>query len=519
MNEYLAAALQYAERGWSVFANCMDGGSTATTNPSRIRKYYAKNPDAGVKVHLRLSRLVVLQVKGDEGIDSLINLGMPPETLRAKVSDTASDLFFQASDVRLKSGEVAEGLMLFVDLWAIVPPTNGSVWINDEDEPAAPFPKHLVAAKIEKDKQQQRTEQASSRNEWPKPLDLVALSQREPEPPRFVMDDWLPCGYATLFAGHGGVGKSGVALHLAVCIAAGLPFFGLRVARRRVLYLSCEDRANILHWRLTRICAFLRIDLANLAGWLEILDLVGQPTVLWERDQQSGNSLTMSHSNLHSRIRAGESQVLIADGIADTFGGNENSRTEVKAFVNSLLALVPPDEGAVLLVGHISKPVASNSVTSEGYSGSTGWHNSVRARWYFYPERDTGSLKLELQKSNLGPTDRAMNFRWDAERHLFVGAAVTDFDSQQRDEEERAGIIAAMKACPVPVPTATTGKGTTFNVLSIRPEFPPTLMDVKGKSRFWRHIEVLRQTGVIAEGEIPAPGYHKKSIWIVRGGF
>src|SRR5262245_9999464 len=74
---------------------------------------------------------------------------------------------------------------------------------------------------------------------WPQALDLEALSERIPEPPKFIVPDWLPCGYATLFAGHGGVGKSGIALHLAVCIAAGTPFFGMEVQARRVLYLSC----------------------------------------------------------------------------------------------------------------------------------------------------------------------------------------------------------------------------------------------------------------------------------------
>ena len=65
----------------------------------------------------------------------------------------------------------------------------------------------------------------------------------------------LPIGYLSLLAGHGGVGKTSIAKYLAACIGAGRPFFGLPVERRRVLYLSCEDRADVLHWRLARICA------------------------------------------------------------------------------------------------------------------------------------------------------------------------------------------------------------------------------------------------------------------------
>jgi len=126
-------------------------------------------------------------------------------------------------------------------------------------------------------------DQASTGGLWPAPLDLLALAKREPEPPRAIIGDWLFEGYATLFAGHGGVGKSTIALCLAVCIATGRSFFGLQPQRRRVLYLSCEDRVGVLHWRLARICKYLGIDMASLRGSLDILDLVGHPTILWQR--------------------------------------------------------------------------------------------------------------------------------------------------------------------------------------------------------------------------------------------
>jgi RecA-family ATPase len=242
---------------------------------------------------------------------------------------------------------------------------------------------------------------------WPT-LDLEALDEREPERPQFILSDWLPAGYASLIAGHGGVGKSALALYLSVCIAKGVPFFGAEVARRRVMYLSCEDRENVLHWRLDRICAHLGASLANLRGWLEVVDLVGKDSILWERDPRTGYTVTPAYATLCEQVKAHGTELLVVDGVSDTYGGNENSRPEVKRFINSLLALIPADRGAVLLVGHVAKPTAANGSTTEGYSGSTAWHNSVRARWYLRPEKAdddddgirSGALVLELQKSN-----------------------------------------------------------------------------------------------------------------------
>jgi len=377
-----------------------------------------------------------------------------------------------------------------------------------------------------------KTEHAAAKNDlgWPEPLDLEALSKKEPEPPKFIMADWLPCGYMTLFAGHGGMGKSGIALHLAICMAFGIPFFGIPVERRRVIYLSCEDREDLLHWRLTRMCAYLGLDMADAKGWLKIHDLVGRDSVLWGARDRDGKSLTAAYGFLIERVDEYQSEVIVVDGITDTYDGMGGSSSEIKRFVNSLVAMIPADRGAVLLIGHIDKASARNSATgiknTEGYSGAAGWHNSARARWYLSPETEkddedgttskTGPLCLELQKSNLGRLDQKMAFTWDDDAHIFIGqrTIATPFDLRHQDREEQAGILRALKSCldaGVYVPAATTGPRTAFMVLSNRPEFPEALKGAgRTKSRrFWRQVEVLRQLRHLQEGSIGRKGGHK----------
>jgi RecA-family ATPase len=367
----------------------------------------------------------------------------------------------------------------------------------------------------------EHTEQEPSLLVWPPRIDLHALSLKEPSPPRFIMDPWLPCGYATLLAGHGGVGKSGIALYLFVCIAMGLPFFGVPTERRRVLYLSCEDREEVLHWRLSRICAYLGISLSDLSGWLDIIDLVGHDTIMYQPGRD-GSPLKGAYQQLSRKIKTHATQLLVVDGISDTYDGNENARAEVKAYVNALLALIPPAEGAVVLVGHVPKLVA-NTNTKEGYSGSTGWHNAVRARWYLYPESQSGEgmtagrsgdLILDLQKSNLGPADKAMQFSWDEEAGMFTGKVVGEeshFDKKHQERQEQNGIMTSLLGCKDYVPAATSGPRTAYHVLSAQPDFPASLREgTINKRRFWRHIEELRVMGLIMESSITLPDRHKR---------
>jgi len=337
--------------------------------------------------------------------------------------------------------------------------------------------------------------------EWPQPLDLRDMAESPLQRPQFLIADWLPAGYATLLAGHGGVGKSAIGLHMAVCVAMGLPFCGMPTERRRVTYLSCEDRDDVLHWRLAHICNYLGIGIADLHGWLHCIDLVGCDSILWARNLRTGNTITPAFGFLDAHIERYLPEVLFVDGIADTFGGNENAWAEIKAFVNQLLAMITLD-GALVLLGHVAKPTATNSATGEGYSGSTSWHNAVRARWYLYPEteqddentartRRTGKRTLELQKSNLGKTDQMLTFAWDDDARMFLPNSTfggSRIDRKHRDDTEQSGLVLTLTTCcraNIIVPAADRGQRTAFNVLAKRPEFPASL---KGSSkRFWPH--------------------------------
>ena len=383
--------------------------------------------------------------------------------------------------------------------------------------------KSIVEAAQDGAESRRAAKPVASTSAWPPALDLEALSEKEPHPPRSIMEG-LPIGYPTGSFGHGGAGKSQIELFRAVCIAAGRPCWGLNVERRRVMFLSCEDRADVLHWRLTRICRYLGITLANLHGWLEAIDLVGRDSLLFATDPRTGNSLTAAYGILAERIHQSGIEVLFADGISDTYGDSEIARGPVKRFINSLLALIPPDSGAVVLIGHVNRATAGNGATTEGYSGSTAWHNSCRARWYLYPEieqgednaraRRTGKLILELQKSNHGEIGTSIEFAWDDDAHLFIGqvTAASLFDVRHQQREEQRGILLALQACTraaIVVPAATTGRRTAYHVLTAQAACPDSLRSGKpAVRRFWREIEALRAMGHVRDDSIRRADRH-----------
>jgi RecA-family ATPase len=326
----------------------------------------------------------------------------------------------------------------------------------------------------------------------PVELDLKSLAKTQPEPPPFIVKDWLPQGEVTLFAGHGGSGKSLVALILAVCIAIGRPFFGLATERRKALFLSLEDSSRVLHWRLARICEWIGISMADLAGHLVVLDGTGTDAALMTETRDDA-MLTPMYEWLRQRMQG--SEVLILDGVSDSFDANENQRAAVRRFMRAIRQLIPPT-GAALTLAHVDKASAKAGDTSQGYSGSTAWSNSARARWYLRKEEDDGLL-LEVQKSNHAATGQSLRLNWNPEAHVFVGQLAMPATKLERDLaecDERETVLELVRKAydsGNPVPAAQGGTRTAWHVLSAMDGFPPRLTGKGGSARLFQLIERL----------------------------
>lgn len=355
--------------------------------------------------------------------------------------------------------------------------------------------------------QRVRQQREQENEDAPRLLDLAALAERDPEPPRFIVPDWLPAGEVTLLAAHGGTGKSAMALRLAACLASGRDFYGLRLEQRAVDFVSFEDREEVLHWRLHRTCKVLGVEIGSFAGRLRVFDGTRCLSSWFSRGEYGETGPTAAFHDIAERI-GGPGRVVIVDGSSDTFAGNENDRAQVKAFIRLLRRLIASD-GALLLLAHVDKTAARAGADSLGFSGSTGWNNSVRCRWFMYSEADeggteTGNLVLDVRKSNLGPSGARMVLRFDEAAGTFER-----IDSEQPPQrgrpfqraDEADAIVATIRrawAAGDPIPAAASGQRTAHSVCEARDDFPASLKGRgAGRRRFYRALEELRAVGAV----------------------
>ncbi|MHB1642614.1 MAG: AAA family ATPase [Acidithiobacillus sp.] len=225
--------------------------------------------------------------------------------------------------------------------------------------------------------------------------------------PAFIWAGRIPMGHVTLLGAHGGVGKSMLALQLAVAVCLGADFLGASTEQGRVLFFSGEDGGPVLRHRLGHIAAHFNASPRMLAERLVILDATDEPGLYREVSAfgiKTGEA-TPGFNRLAEIIAEVQPDLIIVDNASDVFEASENDRAAVRGFMRSLRQLFP-DEGAppaMLLLAHIQKQAVGNR-GAESYSGSTAWHNSARSRLALTADReDPARLTLSHDKLNLGP--------------------------------------------------------------------------------------------------------------------
>lgn len=305
-------------------------------------------------------------------------------------------------------------------------------------------------------------------------------AENAPDELPHIVGQLVPVDEVTLFGGHGGGGKSYIALIIAVHVALGRSIGGFPVKQSNVIFFSAEDGAQVLQHRLRKICAAYSIGPANLEGKLHLIDAAEIDPTLYQ-DGRAGASPTPLLDKLVEIVETLDAGLIVVDNASDVFAGDEIKRTQVRGFIRTLRSRIARPGRAVLLLTHINKASASGAAAGrEDYSGSTAWHNSVRSRLSLLPAGQD-SVTVEHQKANLGRKAAPLRFDWIDGLPIVRGcipspeAAAAENQRREADKAAIVEIIADFERRGELVTTAVQGAYSTFRLLSPVNGFPKHL--------------------------------------------
>src|SRR5262249_35535178 len=122
--------------------------------------------------------------------------------------------------------------------------------------------------------------EAAKQAEPPPVLQIVQASTwagSKAKPRDWEVPDMIPRRQVTLLAGDGGIGKTIVALQLALAASTATGWLITTPRKARVLYVGAEDEMDELHRRVKAIAAASGVDLANATDFY-LCSLVAEET-------------------------------------------------------------------------------------------------------------------------------------------------------------------------------------------------------------------------------------------------
>jgi RecA-family ATPase len=272
----------------------------------------------------------------------------------------------------------------------------------------------------------------------------------EPTPDQeWTVPDRIPRRECVLFSGEGGAGKSIEQLHLsAASVLGGRDWLGTVPEQGPAIFIDAEDDEKVLQRRLKAIAEHYGSSITEMSErGLHLASWRGLDATLAVAAHNGKIEPTPLYRNL---LEAAGDIKPIMIGIAasaNVFAGNENDRAQVQQFVGMLTRVAMVANGSVVLISH---PSLTGISSESGLSGTTQWHNAVRARFFLRSVKqengeplDHDLRELVFKKNNYGRVSESIVLRWT--NGLFLPASGISFDQATKEATTQEVFLTLLK--------------------------------------------------------------------------
>lgn len=266
------------------------------------------------------------------------------------------------------------------------------------------------------------------------------LGKTEFPPIKFIVPDYLPEG-CTILAGRPKLGKSWLALDIALAVARGSDCLGVQCEQGDALYLALEDNQRRLQSRLQKLSPAREV-----VPWPHALTFATE----WRRHDAGGIDDVR-----HWAGSVGNPKLVIVDVLAQFRGGRANTETQYEsdyAAVKGLQEIAGELRLGVIVVHHVRKS-AGEVDPFEKVSGTLGLTGAADTTIVL--DRDGNGCTLYCRGRDVQEYERAVTFdKFDC-RWIAQGDA-----SEVRRTDERSIILDLLKEADEPMSPAEVSDAT-----------------------------------------------------------
>jgi len=223
----------------------------------------------------------------------------------------------------------------------------------------------------------------------PFPVLRLCKIPKDDRPPWLIEGIWSRQGVGVV-GGHPKLGKTWVALELALSIASGTPFLGRFAVHDRgpVLVYCVEDGQQGVRDRMEGLCEARGVDFDRLAvGWIGADDLALD---------RPGDQL-----RLHATVEKNRAKAIVLDPLVRLHLGDESNSQDISRLLRFLRSLQQRHGTAVILVHHTRKAAAAEH--GQALRGSGDIHAWGSSNLYIH--KIDGHWKLSAEHRSQPPTD------------------------------------------------------------------------------------------------------------------